>query len=112
MENQYTTSVLYENYIYGLNDGKNLRCLDFNTGKVLWSQSGIGAGGLVLADGKLIIMADGGTLHIVEANPSAYKSLASAKILDGQCWTAPTLANGRVYCRNTPGTLVCVDLRK
>ena len=108
MENQYTTSVLYQGHIYGLSDGHNLRCLDLETGKVLWSQSHLGAGGLVIADGKLIIMADGGTLAIVEANPNAYKPLASAKVLDGKCWTAPTLADGRVYCRSYAGNIVCV----
>jgi len=112
MQNQYTSSVYYQGCIYGQSDGGNLRCLDALTGKTKWSQGGLGAGGLVLADGKLIIMADGGTLAIAEASPTGYKSLASAKVLTGKCWTAPTLSNGRVYCRSYAGNVVCVDLRK
>jgi hypothetical protein len=33
------------------------------------------------------------------------------KDLDGQCWTMPVVANGRVYCRSHAGELVCLDLR-
>ena len=35
-----------------------------------------------------------------------------AQILSGKCWTRPVLANGRIYLRNTPGTVICVDVKK
>jgi outer membrane protein assembly factor BamB len=36
--------------------------------------------------------------------------LARAQIMSGNCWTTPVLSNGRIYCRNGKGDLVCVDV--
>jgi len=63
------------------------------------------------ADGKLIILSDRGELVIAEANSQAFKTLARAQVLGGKCWTVPVLANGRIYCRNAQGTLVCLEVR-
>ena len=38
------------------------------------------------------------------------RELARAKVLDGMCWTMPVLADGRIYCRNSKGHLVCLDV--
>jgi hypothetical protein len=32
------------------------------------------------------------------------------KILEGVCWTMPVLAGQKLYARDTPGHVVCVDL--
>jgi outer membrane protein assembly factor BamB len=48
----------------------------------------------------------------VPATPTGFKPTARAQVLGGKCWTAPVLANGLVYCRNSRGDVVCVDLRK
>ena len=78
----------------------------------LWNEKGLTVGGgLALADGKLFVMLDGGTLLVAEAVPAAYNELVRAKVLEGQCWTAPVVANGHVYCRSHRGDLVCVELR-
>ena len=116
MINGCPTSLLSGGCVYGVSGdvGANgsLKCLDFETGTVKWEQEGLKVGGgLTLADGKLFVMVDGGTLLVAEASPKAFKELARAKVLDGQCWTMPVVANGRVYCRNHDGELVCLDLR-
>ena len=33
-----------------------------------------------------------------------------AKVLEGKCWSQPVLANGRIYVRNAPGKVVCLDV--
>ena len=53
-----------------------------------------------------------GTLMIAPASPAGFAPTASAKILDGKCWAAPVLAHGLIYCRNTRGAVVVVDVRK
>jgi outer membrane protein assembly factor BamB len=115
LNNQFNASVLWQGYLYGFHgnvggSGK-LTCLDVNTGEVKWSQSGLGTGSLILADGKLIVLGEQGKLVIVPASPDGYKELASAEILKGKCWTSPVLANGLLYARNAAGDLVCIDLR-
>ena len=116
MNNHCQTCVLAGGFLYGVHGQQgqkaSLKCLDFETGTVKWDQEGLKVGGgLTLADGKLFVMVDGGTLLVAEASPKAFKELARAKVLDGQCWTMPVVANGRVYCRSHDGELACLDLR-
>ncbi len=115
MCNHCNNCVLYKGCLFGM-DGQHgsrgaLKCLDFATGTVKWTQSGIKPGGLMIADGKIIAMLDGGELLIAEASPEAFKELARAKVLNEQCWTYPVLSAGRIYCRsNKEKELVCIDV--
>jgi outer membrane protein assembly factor BamB len=109
MRNHFNSCVLWKGHLYGFDDSR-LRCLDWGTGDVKWTQRGLGKGSLMLADGKLIIMSDKGKLVISEASPDGFKELAGVKILSGLCWTVPVLSNGRIYCRNHEGDLVCLDV--
>jgi len=116
MRNQCNSSVLWKGYLYGFDHQVNwkgtLRCVDYETSEVKWSQKGMGTGSLMLADGKLIILGEGGKLVIADASPEGFRELSSAKILTGKCWTVPVLANGRIYARSSAkGDLVCVDVR-
>ncbi len=116
MKNQFNSSVLTDGKLYGIagNTGSGkLTCMEFKTGTVLWS-TGKGYEGLISADGKLIIMDKKGVLTIAEVNPAKYVEVAKAQVLDGSAknWTVPVLANGFIYCRNSKGRLVCVDVRK
>jgi outer membrane protein assembly factor BamB len=77
---------------------------------VQWAQKGVGLGSLMAADQKLIVLSDRGELVVAEASPQSFKTLARAQVLGGKCWTQPVLSNGRIYCRNAQGTLVCLDV--
>jgi outer membrane protein assembly factor BamB len=116
LNNHCQTCVLCDGCLYGVHGQQgakdSLRCLDLATGTVKWEKKGLAVGGgLTLADGKLFVMLDGGTLLVAAAAPKAYKELARAKVLDGQCWTMPVVANGCVFCRNHAGDLVCISLQ-
>jgi hypothetical protein len=115
MRNYFNPSVLLGDFLYGI-DGTThrptaLACVDFKTGGLKWSQPNFGSGALIAADGKLIIL-DKGELIIANATPEKYQERARAQVLGGKCWTAPVLANGRLYCRNAAGDLVCLQLRE
>lgn len=111
MQNWLSTSILWQGCIYGVDtkDGA-LKCLDFQTGALKWAHEGLGAGSVMLAGGKLIVLSDKGQLLIAEAVPTGYKELAAAQVLQGKCWTVPVLANGRIYVRNAAGELVCIEV--
>ncbi|MGA2259514.1 MAG: PQQ-binding-like beta-propeller repeat protein [Thermoguttaceae bacterium] len=116
MNNHCQTCVLSDGCLYGVHGQQSnkasLKCLDLATGEVKWDEKGLAVGGgLTLADSKLFVMLDGGTLLVAEASPNAYKELARAKVLDGQCWTMPVVANGRVLCRSHAGDMVCISLQ-
>lgn len=109
MRNRFASSVLWEGHLYGVDDNR-LRCLDWKTGDLKWTQRGLGEGSLMLAGDKLIIMGDKGDLAIAEASPDSYKELARARVLSGLCWTVPVLSGGKIYCRNHEGELLCLDV--
>ncbi|HMJ64236.1 MAG TPA: PQQ-binding-like beta-propeller repeat protein [Candidatus Binatia bacterium] len=114
MHNQLNACVLINGYLYGPSGQSgytgDLRCVDFNTGDVKWKETSAGLGALMAADGKLIVLSEKGELIIAEATPNAFKPLARAQVLGGKCWTTPVISNGRIYCRNSQGNLVCVDV--
>ena len=117
MNSYFQSSVLLGGHLYGthnldhLPENASLRCLRLDSGEVKWEKAGLGHAPLMAADGKLIIMEEQGNLIVAEASPKAFKELARAKVLDGQCWTCPVLCGGKLYCRNTGGDVVCLDLQ-
>lgn len=110
MKSHFSSPLLVKGNLFGNDDG-TLRCLDFRTGTVKWSKGGLGKGGLMAADGKLIVLSEHGLLSIVQATAAGYKELAAAQVLGGTCWTAPVLSGGRIYCRNQEGDLVCLNVQ-
>jgi outer membrane protein assembly factor BamB len=115
MRNQCNPCVLLDGHLYGIDgdatQAATLRCLELKTGEVRWTEEGIGFGALTAAAGKLIVLSESGELLVAPASPRGFKPSARAGVLDGKCWTAPVLANGRIYCRAASGRLVCVDVR-
>jgi outer membrane protein assembly factor BamB len=110
MKNHFNTCVLVKGYLYG-NDENTLKCIDLRSGKEMWRMRGMDKGGLIAADGKLIVLTGRGELVIAAATPDAFKELARAQVLQGTTWTHPALANGMIYARSYEGDLVCLDVR-
>ncbi len=115
INNHLNACVLLNGFLYGIDGdagkGGGLRCLEFATGLLKWSEKNTGTGALMAAGNKLIILSEKGELIIAEASSEAFKPLSRAQVLGGKCWTVPVLANGRIYCRNSKGDLVCVEVR-
>ena len=109
MKNHFNSSVLQDDYLYGF-DNAILTCIEVDTGEELWRHRGFGKGSLLLADGHLIILGEGGKLALAEATPGEYREKARFQLFDDKCWTVPTLAGGKLYLR-TQKEMVCLDLR-
>ena len=110
MQNQFSSSIYYKGHIYGFDNG-TLRCLDAATGEERWAaREGFGHGSLTLADGHLYVLGDRGKLALVEATPEGFVEKGVVEVLEGKCWTVPTLAGGRLYVRNEQ-ELVALDVR-
>jgi len=110
-------SVLAGNTHYGTNE-QGLAATDFVTGKVLWSNPGIGAGSIFFADGRLYLHGENGEVALVEATPQAYGEKGRFTPPDQpkrtrggmeKAWPYPVVANGRLYIRDL-GTLWCYDV--
>jgi outer membrane protein assembly factor BamB len=99
----------------------DLVCVSASDGTIKWTQKDVGSGGLMIADGKLLILSRSGDLILAEASPSAYTELARCKVFPEEtvggkpkpavCWSVPVLCDGRIYVRNEAGTLICLDAR-
>ena len=115
LSNHYATSVFYNGHLYGFHGrqefGPSFRAVEFETGKVKWSQEQFRAGSVLLAGDRLLITREGGELVLAAASPQAFRPTARAQILQGVVRPYPALADGLLYVRNE-NTLVCLDLRK
>jgi len=112
---QMNAAVLKDGHLYGT-DGDttakaSLKCVELASGKEKWKSPGFGSGGVILAGGRLIALSGSGELITAPATPDGFKPTARAQVLGGKTWTAPVLAHGRIYCRNSRGETVCLDVR-
>jgi|GEM_PF-188989 len=113
MRSQCNGPALIGGCLYGL-DGQggsngSLQCVEMATGEVKWSEP-MKCGAISAAGDRLIVQADGGELVVARASPAGFRALGRARVLSGQCWTMPVLCGGRIYCRNTAGQVVCLDV--
>jgi len=115
MKNHHGGVILYGDYVYGSNDPGLLVCMDFKTGKVAWSNRGVGKGSIAIADGMIYLRSEQppGTVALVEATPRAYKQTSTFTPPDasGQStWPHPVIANGHLYLRDQQ-VLLSYDIR-
>ncbi|MCI0747058.1 MAG: PQQ-like beta-propeller repeat protein [Verrucomicrobia subdivision 3 bacterium] len=113
LSNHYATSVQQGGFLYGYHgrqeQGCDLRCVELETGKVMWTAEGFGAGTVTLAAGSLLLLTEKGELVKAPATAAAFKPAARAQILGLQTRAHPALANGLFFARDR-NRLVCVDL--
>jgi outer membrane protein assembly factor BamB len=115
LSNHYSTSVFSGGFLYGFHGrqefGQSFRAVEFQTGKVRWTQDRFGAGSVTLAGNRLLIVRENGEMVLAAASPDGFKPMARAQILPATVRAYPAIADGMVYVRNDD-TLVCLDLRK
>jgi outer membrane protein assembly factor BamB len=110
MKNQFSSSVLHEGYIYGL-DESILACLDAETGDLKWKGGRYGYGQIALASGHILVLTEDGDLALVRATPEKHLELARFPVLDGKTWNHPAFADGRLLVRNLK-EMAAFDLRR
>ncbi len=126
IETHWNTPIFVQGYLYAFS-GRNepdarFRCVEFQSGKVMWDRDEswshntrtpdrYGRGSCLMADGKLIVLGEGGLLGLFRPNSKAPEELCRAQIphLQYPCWAGPVLADKRLYLRSD-GDLVCLDL--
>ncbi|MCC7236016.1 MAG: PQQ-like beta-propeller repeat protein [Bryobacterales bacterium] len=100
MKNKFNSSVLYEGYLYGLDEGI-LSCMDVRTGAQKWKGGRYGFGQLLLASGHLVVITEEGELVLVKAAPESHQELARFEAIQGKTWNNPAISNGILLVRNT-----------
>lgn len=107
------TPVLYQNHLYGVRPDGQLTCLDLD-GNIRWtsgSANKFGLGPFLVTNGQILVLNDDGWLTLAEANPTAYRQIARARVLTGhEAWGPMALVNGRLLARDLT-QMVCLDVR-
>ena len=110
MKNKFASSVLYEGFIYGL-DEAILACMDAATGELKWKGGRYGYGQLLLASGHLILSSESGEVALVKASPDKYEELARFPAVEGKTWNVPAISDGRLIVRNAT-EMACFRISK
>jgi len=115
------TPLFWNGHLFGIlpKDGGTLRnqlvCVHpSDTRKVVWSSGSdkrFGLGPYFMADGKIFLLHEDGTLYILRPSISGYQELDKAKVItDGHdAWAPLGLADGYLVLRDSK-TMVCVNL--
>jgi outer membrane protein assembly factor BamB len=117
LASQYATPVEVGGHLYAI-DGRDdvppadFKCLDRQTGRVLWTERNFGYGTLLEADGKLLAACTSGELILVKPDPTGLRILGRRRPFGstgGALRALPAIATGRLYLRNDT-ELICLDL--
>jgi outer membrane protein assembly factor BamB len=119
-QGHWNTPVVAGDHVY-LSSGRHesnaeLRAVEWRTGKVAWSEPGLGRCSILRVANKLIIQAERGPLLVARVNPAKLdverafllENKEGAPLLRAPCWAAPVLARGYLLVRGA-GRLVCLD---
>lgn len=98
-------------FMYTCGEGP-LKCVNFQTGEIVWQSRSVGKGSLVAADGMLYVLGEGHKVALVEATPEEYREHGTFEIRSHgrPSWAHPVVAGGVLYIRDQE-SLTAYDVR-
>jgi outer membrane protein assembly factor BamB len=112
MSCHYATPVLKDGYLYGYHGrqemGAVLRCVEWKTGKVKWTNEKFGAGSILLVKNRILMVRETGQFVLAEASPAGFQGVATHRSIEGSVRAYPALANGMLFVRNTVSQLAAL----
>jgi len=129
MQTHWNTPIYLDGFLYG-SSGRHeytaeLRCIEWRTGKVRWSQPGMARTSLLWIDGHFLCLGEYGQVWLLKANPDRFEQVAlvdysdldigakltgqALALLEAPCWAAPIVSHGLLYLRGN-GRLLCLEL--
>jgi outer membrane protein assembly factor BamB len=110
---QMASPLVYKDFVYVIEQGGMMSCLDAKTGKAAYTKERIPNAKMFWAspwayDNKIFCLDDGGTTHVVQAGPE-FKVLAKNK-LDDQFWASTAIAGGALILRGVEN-IYCITAK-
>jgi outer membrane protein assembly factor BamB len=121
----WNTPIYHDGSLYGCSgrheNNAELRCIDWLTGKVRWSERNLLRSTLLMVDGHFVCLSEDGALRLLKVNPDKFDLVSQCELtmkgaggfdvpmLESPCWAAPVLSHGLMYLRGKD-RLVCVEL--
>jgi len=96
-------AVLLNGYVYGSGDQyRDWKCLDWETGKTMYTSTDISKGVVIYADGMLYCYSERGELALVKPTPEKFDLVTRTTVVKGseQHWAHPVIHNGILYLRH------------
>jgi outer membrane protein assembly factor BamB len=138
MQTHWSTAIEHRGHLYGFS-GRNepdsdMRCIRVGDGTIAWrfpdadprqlvaddDRIPFGRGSAILAENRLIVMGERGTLALVAADPKRFHEISRFQPAEfgHPCWTAPVLSQGRLFVTGARQAglagyeyhLICYDL--
>ena len=124
MQTHWNTPIYHDGYLYGCSgrhkENAELRCIEWKTGKVMWSRADMTRSTLTYVDGHFICLGEYGTLWLIRATPKKCEIVAELplnndtavpahRLLLWPAWAPPVVSHGLLYVRGK-NRLVCLDL--
>jgi outer membrane protein assembly factor BamB len=117
----WNTPIEHNGHLYGSSGyhapEAELRCAEWKTGRVMWSEPDMGRSSLLLVDGTFVCLSEDGVLRLIRATPEKYDELAEWEptsadglpLLSFPAWSAPALSHGLLYVQGKD-RLLCIRL--
>ena len=122
LQTHWNTPVVHKGYIYACSgrhtNNAELRCVEWKTGKVMWSQPRLTRMSLTYLDGYLLCQGEYGDFLVINANPEKFEPVAllpppmdddGDARLKYPCWAAPVVSHGLMWVRGE-NQLLCYDI--
>jgi outer membrane protein assembly factor BamB len=108
---KFTSPVYRDGHVYAIDEAATcLTCLDVQTNQIKWKEGRYGSGQILLVGDVIVVGTEDGRLVLVEANPAAFRELASfPALLGAKNWNHLAIARGRAYLRNHE-MMACYEL--
>ncbi len=113
LDNHHGGVVLVDGYLYGSEFRRGWVCLEWDSGKTMYTERGVGKGSLTYADGMLYTLSENGEMGLVPATPDGHEVVSRFKLPpqgEGKSWAYPVVCQGRLYLRHG-NYLYCHDIR-
>jgi outer membrane protein assembly factor BamB len=129
MRLHWNTPIAIDGFLYGSTgrhtEPAELRAIELSTGKVKWSQPGLGRCSMVYVDHHFISLGENGRLQLLRVNPEKFDVVAEfvpkdktapevagadpPDLLAYPAWAAPVLSHGLLYVRGKD-RLACFEV--
>ena len=113
MDSRIGGAVVIDGLLYGSGDkSREWQCIDWNTGKMLYSSTEIGNGVVISAEGLLYLYSQRGELALVKPGTKSFDIISETKVSlgSGQHWAHPVINKGRLFIRHGD-TLIAYNIK-
>jgi outer membrane protein assembly factor BamB len=97
---KFMNPIVRDGFVYGLDDGMALTCLELETGKRQWRGGRYGHGQMLLVDELFLVQSESGEIVLVDASPKRHHEFGRFQAVGEKAWNTPALSGRHLLVRN------------